>query len=453
MRASYSARGLASFVVSLAVACPALSDTAYSVGHVWNRQADWTVRPSSDHGTTNGNPDDDALGNPVWGYQYYADVPDGSDLDTTDGVTPWYMRLDLAEPMKWDSSWYNQPVTYWAKGDDLFPSAGSYWTAHFNTVGYTYAGNWDCYRQVPLIRWSNPCDRPVTLDIRGSIEFVWRSYHETTMNVDVDFALASIDASAGGAITPLFVQPIDKPSDDDSHENAVVPVSRSVTLDPGDQIIYTLRAQALFQGSNDIRHWINLYDNQLDLELTALGMNAIRYITAETLDSDFVPTGGEFGLGTLTVTDTCPVFVEAEWAETTYEGASFEMEVSLAADDSNDGLASGTFRDGTVALTDADGGSLLTGEVTLVALQEVELLGRRLPGGAGEFVVTGGALASDFGGEGDIMQITFDLGPGDISDFGSAFTAVSNITLIPEPATLGLLAVGAAALLRRRRRT
>ncbi|MCK4623969.1 MAG: PEP-CTERM sorting domain-containing protein [Phycisphaerae bacterium] len=47
------------------------------------------------------------------------------------------------------------------------------------------------------------------------------------------------------------------------------------------------------------------------------------------------------------------------------------------------------------------------------------------------------------------------MDPADIDDFSGTFTGVSNITLtpVPEPATLSLLAVGAVALLKRKRKS
>ena len=49
------------------------------------------------------------------------------------------------------------------------------------------------------------------------------------------------------------------------------------------------------------------------------------------------------------------------------------------------------------------------------------------------------------------FELTFHL-PGDIADFGGAFFGSAEVKIVPEPATLALLAIGALAGLRRRRR-
>ena len=113
------------------------------------------------------------------------------------------------------------------------------------------------------------------------------------------------------------------------------------------------------------------------------------------------------------------------------------------------------FKDGLLSITDALGHTLLTGDVTMLSVEEVEVLGMSFLAGRGQFQVTGGELAGDFQETlGDIVQVSFDLSPTNIDGLSSPFTYVSNVTLtpVPEPGTLALLAIGAAAAVLRRRR-
>jgi hypothetical protein len=178
-------------------------------------------------------------------------------------------------------------------------------------------------------------------------------------------------------------------------------------------------------------------------------------ISATFLDSGFVPAGGLYGLGELTVADAADVVVEIPLGQTTFVGGAVAMLTSLYHDGSGeDGIARGEFREGAIHFQDDQARDLLAGDLMELELTEVSDGGGILAGD-GLFEVTGGYLAEAFGEQyGNIVQITFEVEPADIDDFKVGFTGVSNITVtpIPEPAALGLLAFGAVAVLGRRRR-
>jgi hypothetical protein len=180
----------------------------------------------------------------------------------------------------------------------------------------------------------------------------------------------------------------------------------------------------------------------------------IESINATYLDSGFVPTGGNYSIGELTVSDEADIVVETAVGQMTYDDGSVSMATSLFADNSAGGMASGLFRNGTLVFQDADGIDLLTGDLIELELCEV-FDGAGLLAGQGLFEITGGSLEEAFYlPYGELVQITFKIVPSDIDDFSGAFIGVSNITLtpVPEPATLSLLAVGAIALIRRCRK-
>lgn len=184
------------------------------------------------------------------------------------------------------------------------------------------------------------------------------------------------------------------------------------------------------------------------------GASMIESVNATFLDSDFSDSGGAHSLGLLTVSDSADIVVETAAGQTTYVGGNFLMTASLFADHSLAGLAAGEFQGGTLIVADGTPSDLLTGDVIRLDLFEV-IDGAGLLAGQGTFEVTGGSLQSDFALPlGRVVQITFELNPLDIDDFGDSFTGVSNITLmpIPEPAVLALLGLGGAALLMRRKR-
>ncbi len=179
---------------------------------------------------------------------------------------------------------------------------------------------------------------------------------------------------------------------------------------------------------------------------------AVESVNATYLDSTFSPAGGDHGLGALTVTDAADIVVEtADGSQTTHAGGDFSLTAALFSDTSTGGVAKGLFQGGTIDIEDAVGDDLLTADLLSLLLEEVQ--GQNLLAGTGWFELTGGSLEGGFPySVGEMVQITFRIAPSDIDDFSQAFTGVSNITLTPEPATLGLVAAGLVAVWMRKRR-
>jgi len=180
----------------------------------------------------------------------------------------------------------------------------------------------------------------------------------------------------------------------------------------------------------------------------------LRTISVEDVAGEFTPSGGVFGLGELTAAGQANVVVGRDAGQATYTGGSFAMSASLYDDLSDGGTVVGEFRGGGLSFLDSGGRELLTGDLIELTLHEIGDDDGMLAG-RGLLEVTGGRLEDDFGETyGDIFQMTFQIDPAALGDLSAGFTGFTNVTVspVPEPATLGLLAVGAVAVLRRRRR-
>lgn len=166
-------------------------------------------------------------------------------------------------------------------------------------------------------------------------------------------------------------------------------------------------------------------------------------LNGTTLSTSFVADGGAHEIGLLTVDDLADIVVEHPAGQVTYDDGQFTMTASLLDDTSADGLAVGEFDDGLIVLTDFFGNELLTGTLDDLQIAEVPGMPMTLLAAEGSFHVTGGILAAAFAEEeGQIWQLTFQVAPSGISDFGSGFTAQSDITLTPAPEPASLLLVG-----------
>lgn len=189
------------------------------------------------------------------------------------------------------------------------------------------------------------------------------------------------------------------------------------------------------------------------LSAISVSSGTIKSISVSDVGSEFTAGGGNFGLGTLALADAANIVVEDTLGQQiSYDNGSFAMSTYLQSDNSAGGVAAGQFADGDLSFLDSGANILLSGHIDSLNVVEVFNNGGILAG-EGQFVVTGGSLTGDFVLPlGKIVQITFDV-PVTLSDFSQNFSGSSNITItpIPEPVSIGLLAMGGLFLCRRKR--
>jgi len=183
------------------------------------------------------------------------------------------------------------------------------------------------------------------------------------------------------------------------------------------------------------------------LAVSVAGAVPIQSINANYLLGIFSPTGGTYGLGTLSINDSAQIVIEDIYdVQTTHPANAFMLNISLSADNSAGGITDGLFTNGTLVVN-----SLLSADVLSLQLTEL-YVNSGILAGKGTLQVTGGSLAADFGALGDIVQITFSVTPSSINDFSKEFSGISNISLtpVPEPVTLMLLGLGGLVAFKKR---
>jgi len=224
----------------MALATTALASTPYDVGFTWNRWADW--KPGTTNGSSVGNPCKDSAGNPVWSAEYFANVPGGSDLDTSDGVAPWY-TLPSAGLLKWDNSWWGGSGM-WVYKDDVEPAIWNKGQTDVNTTNPLDAD----YKRLPLVRWINPCSVPVKISIASGPDFSvgWAGTTNALdmAKSDTDVAIVLKDASQGGVLSLLYYDTVANPlPGPGAHLVSLKPVQLELTIEPGDEILVSHRSR------------------------------------------------------------------------------------------------------------------------------------------------------------------------------------------------------------------
>jgi|GEM_PF-2242843 len=182
--------------------------------------------------------------------------------------------------------------------------------------------------------------------------------------------------------------------------------------------------------------------------LSLCGAAIIDEISVDSVDTLFEPSPTQ---GTLTIAQKGVdlVLERSDNTQKTLAGIDFSLVTVLSADNSSAGQAIADFTGGTITITNTVE-TLLTADISAFSVEETLNLPFSLLIGSGDFTVTGGSMVGQFGPKGVIFDITWEMNS-NISDFSQGFTAESDITLTPEPATMILLGVGALLALKRRR--
>ncbi|HAV63464.1 MAG TPA: hypothetical protein DCY13_13990, partial [Verrucomicrobiales bacterium] len=228
----------------------------------WNRNLDFT--PGTTPFTTEGNPDDDAFGNPVWQME---SVQGGGLSDPN----LWYAAV--GQKLVWDSSWFGSGAGLWARGDDASPPIGSTALTH----NIADSGLWPF---IPLVRWLNPFGAQ-SVDVVGTLAVGWSGNGGVGSPVAVDVVIGR-RATGTGIVTALYTNTVNKPTPGDSMgDQRLLPVDlRNMAVGPGDQLMFTLRAHNAVGG-----RWINLHD-----QLTVLPSSPTRYATVTVnVDANAAP--------------------------------------------------------------------------------------------------------------------------------------------------------------------
>jgi hypothetical protein len=234
-----------------------LADRRRDAGFTWNRWKDWM--PGTTDGKSAGNPCADSTGKGVWSYEYIAKVPCDSGLDSE---SPWY-KLPSSGLMVWDG--HTGPAGAWGYRYDNAPFVFP------GSAGIGHVPNNDSYRGdhfavVPLVRWKNPSSVPIRVSLTSGPGFQGR-IHYWPPGTTVDLVIAKTDASDGGSVHLLYSQTIVKTLAQGQHEYFALPALNveSLRLDPGDDILFSVRARNATTGFT----WYSAMFND-DVNITVL---------------------------------------------------------------------------------------------------------------------------------------------------------------------------------------
>jgi hypothetical protein len=257
---------LASLVACVGLAASSAS-AQYSEGFVWNRLADWTPRPPSDAGTSNGNPDDDSTGRPCWEYRYTVNDPNAGGLGSS---VPWYTVA--TNKSVWDQNWFGNGTGVWARGNDLNPPIGQ------GSLTHTFGSGNGPY--VPVILWRYPGSCPVRVSFYGELTLVWSGLDAQQNTGPIDVIVAR--RAASGALTLVFSDTYARPTNPPS-DNLTIPVNvDGVAIAPGDVVLVSCRSR-IWLGSN----WSNMLDDGLSIQVT----RSPALVDQPPTDTSTCPTG------------------------------------------------------------------------------------------------------------------------------------------------------------------
>jgi hypothetical protein len=191
--------------------------------------------------------------------------------------------------------------------------------------------------------------------------------------------------------------------------------------------------------------------------LSLASATVIDEISMTSIDTvyEWTPDVNGTGTGKLTIEQVGLVMI-LEMSDNTQDaktGVIFSLVTFLEEDLSTNTQAIADLSlNGSIIITNADDSeTYLTADLVSFDIEENLNASDYELSGSGDFIITGGTLANQFGPAGVIFDVTWNL-PSEIEDFTESFTAESNVTLTPEPATMVLLAAGGLLSMTRRRR-
>ena len=187
--------------------------------------------------------------------------------------------------------------------------------------------------------------------------------------------------------------------------------------------------------------------------LSLASATMIDEIGAVSLDTVYGGSDKYGGTGVFSIEqDRIVLLVEmSDNTQKAFAGVHFLLETFLQNDRSTPaGQAIADFARGTITLTDSSG-ILLNADIGTFSIEEALNAPEYKLVGSGNFNVTGGTFDGQFGPNGVIFDITWEM-PSNIDNFTSSFEAESDVTLTPEPVTMVLLVSGAFFAIKRRRR-
>jgi hypothetical protein len=191
--------------------------------------------------------------------------------------------------------------------------------------------------------------------------------------------------------------------------------------------------------------------------------NMIDEMSVDSVDTTYGGDPNHGGTGTLKIAQT-GVAMLLEYSDNTQGamiGLDFSLLTSLTSDLSSTAQTIADFNGGTITITKGTD-VLLLANIGNFTIEEALNTNEYHLTGSGDFNVSSGLLASLFGPAGVLFDITWALTTPSgttnpdpdftIKNFSTGFTAESDTTLTPEPATMVLLAAGGLLSMGRRRR-
>jgi len=180
----------------------------------------------------------------------------------------------------------------------------------------------------------------------------------------------------------------------------------------------------------------------------------IKFVSATTVPTTYTASTGVLNLDGVRNLD---IFYTDGITHTVVPDVRFELTTTLDTDLSDNGIVLGSFLGGSVMLTAGSGGGavLLSGTVDYLLLMEAgDGTVQMTATGQIVSVSTTGVLSDWAGSAGGIYDLIFEVDPITIASLAEDFSGHGLVTLhpIPEPLTIGLLAIGLAGLAVRRKR-